>query len=73
MLPRRPLRDSWMGNRKFRNSFIDKVIADFLEEEITGIVSSAIKVTFISFQFAMGGFQRVGMGKIKKDIENSPY
>ncbi len=42
--PKRPLRDSWIGNRKFRNMFIDKFIADFLETELPGIVSSTITV-----------------------------
>ncbi len=41
----RSLRDCWIGNPKFRDSFIDNLIRDFLHAEIAGIVSSTITVS----------------------------
>lgn len=40
----RSLRDAWMSNQKFRDSYIDNMIKDFLHAEVAGIVSSTITV-----------------------------
>lgn len=45
----RSLRDAWISNQKFRDSYIDNMIKDFLHAEVAGIVSSTITVNFINF------------------------
>jgi len=42
---KRSLRDFWIGNRKFRKSFIQDLIKDFLHKEIARIVSATIAVS----------------------------
>ena len=40
----RSLRDAWIANQKFRESYIDNLIKDFLHAEVAGIVSATITV-----------------------------
>ena len=61
----RSLQSAWTGNQKFRDTFIDNLIKDFLHAEIAGIVSSTITVNLI---YHHGKFQENCVLFVKFDM-----
>lgn len=46
----RSLRDAWKGSSKFRESYIDNLVKDFIYESLSAIVSSTIMVRNLFFK-----------------------